>query len=892
MQRSRVALFDAWRRGIGQLGFSFLMRFRSLVSSLLVGLVSTVALVPLACSDQENPSSTTSVGDGGDPDAPDTSGPPPQPAQPHTSVNPQPKVTECQRPALSPAASGTCKVTKAGTAGKVLQGTVLAPDEVLHRGEILIDDSGVIVCAACDCSGEAAYADASIVTCANGVISPGFVNPHEHITYQNNAPIAHPGLRYENRSDWQGGRGHARLDYKSGANQTVQAYGELRFLMGGTTSMAGGGGIPGLVRNVDTAADDLEGLPIQIANSDVFPLSTPGKNLTQSCDYSPGRTTNAAVSQLASYLPHISEGIDAEARNEFRCTSAPPFDLVEPQTAIIHGTALAPEDAVIVRTNMSKVVWSPRSNVDLYGNTASVTMLDLVGVNIALGTDWVPSGSMNMLRELACADSLNTTYFDKHFTDADLWRMATSNAAAAVGAEHAIGHLKKGYLADIAVFDGSTNKDFRAVIAAGVEDVVLVLRGGKAMYGDDALVADAAFGGGVGCDLIGPDVCGKQKRACIDVRTSAKPDLAAIRAAGETYYPLFFCKDKVPTNEPSCVPSRPVVVNGSNVYTGEITPQDEDGDGIPNEQDNCPKLFNPIRPMDIGRQADLDQDGIGDACDICPEDKTQKCPRATGGDFDADGIPNGSDNCPEVANPSQADKDNDGVGDACDSCDVANPGASPCPLTISTVRNPNAVGHPESGTIVKVQGYVSARKTGDLMYIQEAPTGGPYQGIAIKADGLTLTAAAGPKVGNQITVTGVYNEIFAVSQITAASIVVDSATVTPMVPLVLSSGQINAGSGASAEPYESLLVQVAGPLTITNDNPDTGPFFEILLTGNVRIDDLIFTRFGTPATCTPSPCPYPAPGFTNGTSFPKITGIAGFSFGNRKIYPRFIADLQ
>jgi hypothetical protein len=34
-------------------------------------------------------------------------------------------------------------------------------------------------------------------------------------------------------------------------------------------------------------------------------------------------------------------------------------------------------------------------------------------------------------------------------------------------------------------------------------------------------------------------------------------------------------------------------------------------------------------------------------------------------DFDGDGLPDTADNCPSVANPSQADCDDDGIGDAC-----------------------------------------------------------------------------------------------------------------------------------------------------------------------------------------------------------------------------------
>jgi thrombospondin type 3 repeat protein len=37
-------------------------------------------------------------------------------------------------------------------------------------------------------------------------------------------------------------------------------------------------------------------------------------------------------------------------------------------------------------------------------------------------------------------------------------------------------------------------------------------------------------------------------------------------------------------------------------------------------------------------------------------------------DSDGDGIPDNVDNCPSIANPDQADRDGDGVGDACDNC--------------------------------------------------------------------------------------------------------------------------------------------------------------------------------------------------------------------------------
>jgi hypothetical protein len=257
------------------------------------------------------------------------------------------------------------------------------------------------------------------------------------------------------------------------------------------------------------------------------------------------------------------------------------------------------------------LIWSPRSNVRLYGNTTDVPTAVRIGVHFALGTDWIQSGSMNSLRELACADSLNTNYWGGALTDEQLWRMVTDQAAAACGVGDVIGKLAPGYQADLAIFDASARADHRAIIDAAPGDVLLVMRGGKVLYGDAALVG--ALAPDAACDPI--DVCGHAKAACL--ASEIGQTFAQLTAdSGGNLYPLFFCGE--PMNEPTCVPSRSASVGGSSVYTGVPSPGDRDGDGVPDATDNCPTVFNPIRPLDNGAQADFDHDGLGDPCDPDP----------------------------------------------------------------------------------------------------------------------------------------------------------------------------------------------------------------------------------------------------------------------------------
>ena len=494
---------------------------------------------------------------------------------------------------------------------------MLAPGVTYRGGQVAVDATGKIACVGCNCA--SAVPGAATVTCPQGIISPGLINTHDHITYAQNSPYNDTGERYEQRNDWREGlRGHTKITYLSDASPDQIRWGELRFLMGGATSTVGSGGEPGFLRNLDESADE-EGLARPAVDFDTFPLGdSNGTQLSSGCGY-PSIVTVASIANDDSFEPHISEGIDSVAHNEFVCLSSNAsggHDVIEPQTAVIHGVALQATDFQDMVTNKSSLIWSPRSNITLYGNTAEVTVAARLGVRIALGTDWMPSGSMSLLRELACADSYNTTYLDHFFADIDLWNMVTVNAAGVAGDGTVIGSLTQGYWADITVFDGSVHDLYRAIIDASDAQVTLVLRGGKPLYGDDAVVNALS----TGCDTI--SVCGTAKRVCAS--SEIGKTLPALQSAvGSSIYPAFFCG--TPTNEPTCIPSRPASVNGSTIYTGAITATDSDGDGIPDAEDNCPHVFNPVRPVDNGKQADSDGDGVGDACDPCPLTSGTSC---------------------------------------------------------------------------------------------------------------------------------------------------------------------------------------------------------------------------------------------------------------------------
>ncbi|KAF7547580.1 hypothetical protein G7Z17_g7625 [Cylindrodendrum hubeiense] len=458
---------------------------------------------------------------------------------------------------------GGCKVLAIGDSGDIfLRGTLLTAGGPVEDGCVVIQSGKIArvhhTSAACQPDRHT-----TIIECRDSVISPGFINTHEHIEYSTVNPLHSTGELYGHRHDWRLGlRGHTiQATAVNGSMLDAIKWGELRHLFSGTTSIVGGHMAQGLVRNLDFVHGLEDSLGETAATWAVFPLDdVDGIIRTGDCDYGPKAIDRQKAMNFHRYIAHVAEGVDVAARNEFQCLSSEGYDVVplpegggvstdimSPKFVLVHALGLSESDFDLVAARKAMVVWSPRSNIFLYGKTIDTPYLLRAGITVALGTDWLPSGSATMGREAKCAFSATKLSYDHVLESKTLWEMMTINAAKVAGFDHALGSLEVGKLADIVVFSGKRLEDPYATAVYGREEnIQLVMRGGKMLVGGSSLQMLTSRH----CEHVtfGP----VHKIVCVEDELGMS--FSSFEAALGGVYPAVL--PGVPHNEPSCEPSR------------------------------------------------------------------------------------------------------------------------------------------------------------------------------------------------------------------------------------------------------------------------------------------------------------------------------------------------
>ena len=225
---------------------------------------------------------------------------------------------------------------------------MLTPGTIYRGGQVLVDDTGNIACVGCNCDQSAT--DATRISCPEGVVSPGLINPHDHITYAQDPPYTDTGERYEQRHDWRKGlRGHTKISARGGANAEPDPLGRAA-LRARRRDVDGrlGRRSDGLLRNLDRRTSR-KASASRRCDYDTFPLGDSQRHAARSAAAPIRRSSRRHRCRADdSYVPHVAEGIDAVARNEFLCLSSTLNGgqriLLVRRRAFIHGVGLTPPD--------------------------------------------------------------------------------------------------------------------------------------------------------------------------------------------------------------------------------------------------------------------------------------------------------------------------------------------------------------------------------------------------------------------------------------------------------------------------------------------------------------------------------------------------------------------
>src|SRR5260370_16080773 len=330
----------------------------------------------------------------------------------------------------------------------LLHGAVVAPDKAIMDGWTEIQDGKIVLV-----SDQKPNVPGALVVETGGTIYPGFVDLHNHPTYSV-FPRWETNSLFVDRYVWRGLPGYGQrvgtpgrlLQEDDQAFCDLSEFGDIRALVAGTTSIHGTSAqkkntvpdcILGLVRHLDWKSDSTSGGRVSsgtvVGAIDVDPITpTRAKEIRK----------QIADGEIKLFLIHLAEGAPNDDKSIKEFSTLKGLGLLTKNTAIIHGAALHAAEFDQMQKAGTALIWSPKSNIVLYGTTTDVASAMRSQVTVALAPDWSITGSTNMLGEISYAHAYLKNTNQPVFTDKQLFEMATSAPARLAGLENETRTLK------------------------------------------------------------------------------------------------------------------------------------------------------------------------------------------------------------------------------------------------------------------------------------------------------------------------------------------------------------------------------------------------------------------------------------------------------------------
>ena len=376
----------------------------------------------------------------------------------------------------------------------ILTGRVVTMDadrKVLRSGAVYVDGKTVAGVAKADDPVLAGFETAPKVN-TKGIILPGLIELHNHLSYNILQLWSVPKL-FQDRGQWQRHRDYVRLVNGPMLNLSkstdlrilaaIARFAETKCLLAGVTTSQG------ISLKSEKLQKYYEGA-LRVVESPGETGFVRAQTHIPDLDAREWASFNRELKKAHCLLLHLSEGFNAAALKAFKALQNEQTKewAISRALAGIHCGALGNDEFAVMGLNGGSMIWSPLSNFLLYGRTANIVSAKEHDLPIALGSDWSPSGSKNLLHELKVAKVANEVN-GYGFSDSDLVGLVTSSPAAIVKWDQWVGSVAAGKRADLMVISApATTNAYTAIIRARETDVLLTIINGNATVGTPALM--------------------------------------------------------------------------------------------------------------------------------------------------------------------------------------------------------------------------------------------------------------------------------------------------------------------------------------------------------------------------------------------------------------------